>query len=157
MKNKIRQWLLPAALAFVLLVTLTGCGKREAVTAEAFQSAMEKQGYTVTDLTAQANSSGISKILLAENSEKDINIRLTITESDSIAKQLYKADVDVYEAADPQIKTAADVGNYNNFKASFNGEQVYVVEYRVDNTLISGAGDLSKKEQVDAIYSGFNY
>lgn len=157
MKNRIRKGLLLAVLSFMFLTLFTGCGKKEAVTAEAFQSAMEGQGYTVTDLTAQANSNGISKILLAENSEKDINIRLTIAGSEGVAQQLFKGDVDAYEAAGPQMNTTTDVGNYNTYRASFNSEQVYVVEYRVDNTLMSGAGDLSKKDQVDAIYSGFNY
>lgn len=156
MKRKPVKALLPAAFLLVLLTVFTGCEKKEAVSAATFKSVMEGQGYTVTDLTDQATGEGIEQILLAENNEKDINIRLTVADSDGRAKQLFKTDVDAYEAAEPQFKTTADVGNYNSYKASFNNEQVYVVEFRVDNTLMSGAGDLSKKDKVDEIFNGFN-
>lgn len=66
MKNCKRSALSIVALVFALCLTLTGCAGRPNLTAEAFTTACEDAGFTVTDVTEQFDPATVQTALTVE-------------------------------------------------------------------------------------------
>lgn len=156
--KNIAKTMLIISLCFSSLFLFSGCGKKEAISAEKFRTKMENKGFTVRDVTNQFQSEASVKQGYAASNNK-YQIEFYDLESNSSAVSMYnhnlnkfKEEVDNSNATKSNTK---EMSNYARYAAIANGK--YKVLSRIDNTLIYINADSNYKDEIKEILDDLGY
>ena len=155
MKNKKFLFVL---LCGVLLFTLTGCAKKEALTAEKFKSIVGDEGLSIKEGDSDEKSSTVVEDLTAYNDDLSIIGKFFVYDSVSSAKSDFESSSDDIETTS---NTTVSLGNYNTFEGKLKDDDFagydYVYMCRVDNTVILFVAKADKKEDVKKVAKALGY
>ena len=108
------------ALCFVMLILLTGCKNKKAITVETFKSKAESNGFTVTDVISQYQSySYVNQAQVARNND-GWQVEFYVLSDESYAKSMFNTNKNTFEniSGNNKIKTESSLGNYSKFSVS---------------------------------------
>lgn len=153
MKKFLKLSILSISLLAVVLVA-TGCGK-SAKTAEEFKSYMVKEGFTVTDTTAEIGTDIVKKAYLADNGKFMIEFYQAVSVAE--AKNgftSYKNSFAQYEDSDAVIKNSQ---SNNAERYTLLGQGYYTLISRIDDTMIYTDSPDTYKEDIIKIAKDLGY
>lgn len=156
--NKFKGFLLLAFISFATLLTLTGCGKKDALVADDFKSKMESLGYVVQDATDQFSSdSGVEKVYIALNSDASHQIEFYVVETESQAISAYSTNKSNFEnlKSSSAVNTEVNLSNYSKYTLSSNDK--FMVISRIDNTFIYVNSDDTYKNNIKKALDNLGY
>ncbi|MBU3113996.1 hypothetical protein [Clostridium lacusfryxellense] len=152
-----KKRILSLLLIFGMLLLLSSCSKREAITADDFKSSMEGLEYTLTDATSQFDAGLVESVQLAE--KDTCKIEFYVVESTAQAQNAYKTNKENIEKAEKLSSTSShksvSLKNYGYYKAT-TGDLYYVIS-RIDKTFIYAAIPLKYKDKASDIISDLGY
>ncbi|MGN1147178.1 MAG: hypothetical protein ACI4TB_02065 [Lachnospiraceae bacterium] len=145
-------------VVFCMILGLTGmtaCAKREAVSVEAFNAAMEEKGYTIQDATDQIPADYIQAISLALHD--DYQIELYVFTGADAAASVFAQNKSVFEErkGNSNVEVSKDIGNYSYYSLTTGGQ--YYLLSRVDNTMLYVVADEKYKKEITEIIKEFGY
>ncbi len=156
MKQFKKGFTLVAVLAGMLL--LTGCSKKNPVTAEDFEDVMEENGYTVMDVTERYESyEEIENVLLAVNSDGSYQIEFYVLSEEKWAVNMYEENAEKFENQKTSIavESSVNIGNHSRYNLVSGGS--YMLVSRIDNTLLYVEADGSKADEIKAVLKEIGY
>ena len=138
-----------ALMCIIMIFTLTACGERTPLTSADIESMAISEGLTITDLTAESDDSeAIENEIYAENTAENWAVDFAVLSDETAAQQAFANLKTVFEASagNATATTSVNVGNYQSYSISSNGQYMYVS--RTGNTLIYTQTESSNKESV---------
>lgn len=147
------------ALCMVMFLTLTGCGKKKAITSEKFTSLASEQGLNTTDLTLEAAATYgyVKSAVFAYNTIGDLQVEFYILENNDKAKSLFNSSKSIVETrkTGSYKDKSVNLANYNIYEISAGGSYVYMS--RVDNTLFYAEASDSYKNEIKSLVKKMGY
>ena len=142
------------SMVFVLIF-LTGCVNKKAVTTNEFINVVKSNGYEVKDVKDQFNYDYIKEATLAIND--DYQIEFYVLDNASNAKKMFESNKQIFESYKSGVSTEAssNVGNNSTFTLNSNGYYMYLS--RIDNTLLYIRVESKYKDNVKSIVSKLGY
>lgn len=141
MKNSFKRT--AALVALAVLVLVSGCSARNAVTAEQFRSSAESLGYTVAD-TAQETALDVS---FEAEKEPGIKIEYLQFSSDSDAQTKYNA---LLSGIQSDSGNAVDTSTYRKYTVEIG--DLYHVLIKNGNVVLYGSAGVAEKEELDRFF-----
>lgn len=150
-----KKRILGVLLVVGMLLVLSGCSKKEAITADGFQSVMEDSGYTITDVTGQFKGQPVDSVQLA--TKDDYQIEFFVVPTVDQAQNAYNQNKSTFENEEKSSSTkkSAEMKNFSYYTMTSGG--VYYVVSRVDNTFIYLHAPEKYKDQISEIISELGY
>ena len=138
-----------------VLIFLTGCVNKKAVTTNEFINVVKSNGYEVKDVKDQFNYDYIKEATLAIND--DYQIEFYVLDNASNAKKMFESNKQIFESYKSGVSTEAssNVGNNSIFTLNSNGYYMYLS--RIDNTLLYIRVESKYKDNVKSIVSKLGY
>ncbi|MBQ8684242.1 MAG: hypothetical protein IJ518_06990 [Clostridia bacterium] len=137
----------------VLLVCLASCGGgKTPLTAEAFATAVQEQGYTV-----EMTTEGEEAYVLANNEGLSLSFAVSTGEKEGMAWTLFANTVDAFEKAHPvrTMSLSSRSGNAEYYHAT-GGEEFLIIS-RVDNTLLCCVSTPQHAKELKALFEELGY
>lgn len=144
-------------ICFLTLFTLTGCGKKTAITSDDFKSISENHSYTVVDALSQyAEYDYIDSASIAQSSDK-WQVEFYTLSGENYAAGMFDNNKTIFEGYKGNISTesSSSVGNYSNYSLTSGGYFMYIC--RVDNTLLYVRVEDSYKDTVKDLIKELGY
>ncbi len=158
MKKSLKRILLTLVL-FISVITLSGCGKKEALTYGQFYSRMSDKGFVLTNVGSQfENYKAISKAYVARSKELTYQIEFYELTSDENAVSFFDNNKRIFEESLGSVvksKVSINGKNYSKFTANSNG--YYMLVSRVKNTVVFARVDEKYAKEVKDIIKGLGY
>lgn len=157
MNNKYKLVLL-LAMILIMLLALTGCGVKKSMTAAEFKTAMENEGYTVSDITDQfKNYTYINQVYMAENKDGNIKIDFYDITSDNDASSVFNNNKALFNDSKEKnsAETSSNGKNYEFYTLSSN--QSYKTLSRINSTMISSDNSSEYKNDIETIIKKLGY
>jgi len=156
MKKKI----LFSFIVLFLLLFVTGCTDKTAITAVNFQDKMEKKGYTIYDVTDQYSSYGyIVKVLIAMNEDNSYQLEFYSIDNEEHAKSVFNTNKTTFEEIQENSSSKAysyvSVGNHSKYTLSAEGR--FMAVSRIDDTIIYLDVDKEYTKEVKSILKELGY
>lgn len=150
----VKRKILFFSMVFVLIF-LTGCVNKKAVTTNEFINVVKSNGYEVKDVKDQFNYDYIKEATLAIND--DYQIEFYVLDNASNAKKMFESNKQIFESYKSGVSTEAssNVGNNSIFTLNSNGYYMYLS--RIDNTLLYIRVESKYKDNVKSIVSKLGY
>jgi len=143
------------AMALLFTLSLTGCKSRTPITAAQFQESMEKQEFTVTDISNEySDSEHITKVLHAERGNTVIEF-CELNSNDSAAGIFNgnKERVEGFKSAGSESSVSS--GKYQRYSLT-TSESFYSI-IRVEKTFINAYCDKADKDVLNDLISELGY
>ena len=135
---KLRKLTVSFCACLLLMLCLTGCGARSAVTEEAFTAAMDELNFSEQQMDdnsiEQARASGVESYRVYITSGAGSAAYCLYGDSDS-ARQAYATMVAAMGSEDAKKTKSVDSATYN--RAEFTGDGGMLVIIRTDSTLVT--------------------
>lgn len=144
-------------LCLLMLLSLSGCGSRTALTAEEFIAKAETFGYETADITEQYASYGIFADAAVATSPDGFQVEFYVLNDEATAAGVFetnKADFDSLKGAG-STSTSVNLGNYSSYAVTSGGKYMYVS--RVGSTLLYVSTESANKDAVKAIVKELGY
>ena len=158
MKEK-KKIFLGVILSLVVLLTMTGCFNKTALTAEEFSSKAKEYGLKVEDQSEDYQDDGKHRITKAimGYSNNDWQVEYYELANESYSRELYiLAQSDIEEAkSSMSSNTTINLGNHQKYSQTGGGN--YFVVSRIGKTVIYIETTDSNKEDVKAFLKSINY
>ncbi|PRR79712.1 hypothetical protein [Clostridium vincentii] len=150
-----KKRILGVLLVVGMLLVLSGCSKKEAVTADGFKSTMEDAGYTITDSTKQFEGQPVDSVQLAVKDEYQIEFFVVPTVDQ--AQNAYNQNKSNFEKAETSssLMKSVEMKNFSYYAMTSGG--IYYVVSRVDNTFIYVHAPEIYKDEISDIISELGY
>lgn len=116
----------------ICLVTLCGCGRKEALKESDISAKLTEMGFNVTDLTDSMEDSNVSAVKTANNGK--YQIEYYVFKSDETAKTAYDNNSALFKENKKFKGTEKKEDNYNRYEQKT--DDYYNVVSRVGNKLI---------------------
>lgn len=145
-------------LAFFVLLTVTGCGNKEAISADDFKTKLEEKGYSVQDVTEQMSDvEEIKNVYLAIDADSNYQIEFYELASEDAAAAFFNENQEIFEKtkSSTNAETSVSVGNYSKY--TLQGNNTYKVVSRIGNTVIYLDVDDSYKSKVQEVLKEIDY
>lgn len=122
------------SILFVMLLILTGCGNKTAITTSKFISLTESEGYTISDVKDQFDEDYLKEATVAMGD--GYQIEFYVLDSEFNAKNMFKYNKKIFLNYKGGLtsEVSSEVGNYSTYSLQSDGYYMYLS--RVDNTLI---------------------
>ncbi|MGN1113933.1 MAG: hypothetical protein ACI4RC_02290 [Oscillospiraceae bacterium] len=147
-----------ALLCMVIMFTITGCGKKTALTAEDFKSKTEEKGYTVQEATDQfSDYDYIKKVYIAIDKEQKYQIEFYEIDSSDNASKFFNNNKSIFEESKSSSCTETNVSLSNNAKYTLTTNGEYKVISRIDNTAIYVNADEKYKSDIKDLLDDLDY
>ena len=150
--------LLAILIGVLLIVALTGCFSKQALTSDEFSSKMQGLGFSIVDASAQYSQfDHINKVLLAVDPTTSFQIEFYDINSDSNALGVYNTNFSTMENSRGSSSSYSTVsmGNYNRATQESNGE--YWVLSRVSSTFVYVHSDVANKASINSALDTIGY
>lgn len=147
---------LGVVLCFMVLL-LTGCGNKEAITADDFSTIAEKYDCTVINVMNQYSSYGVvDNALVARNSD-GWQVEFYVLDSENSAASMFNTNQSNFENSKSGTTTesSSNVGNYSTYTLTSGGTYMHLC--RVDNTLLYVKVDDTYKDTVEKLIKELGY
>lgn len=158
MKGK-KKIFLGVILSLTVLLTMTGCFNKTALTAEEFSDRAKEYGLKVEDQSEDYQEDDEQRITRAVMgySENDWQVEYYELASEDYSRQLYNlARSDIEEAKSTgSSNTTINMGNHQKYSQTGDGK--YFVVSRIGKTVIYIETTDSNKEDVKAFLKTINY
>lgn len=132
---KKRNVILGIVSAFLLLL-ITGCGSKNAISSAKFMSVADDYDCSITDVINQFEQYGtISEAYVATNTN-DWQVEFYVLNSEDSAISMFNTNKTIFESykSGKQVETSTNMNNYATYSLTTNGHYMYL-SY-VDNTLV---------------------
>lgn len=151
---KIIKKLTAGTMIMVVLLSAVSCGlfeKKEPISAEDFTVAMENEGYTVEDVTADMKDQPkVVKCLIALSDNYQIEYYETKDEAN--ARSMFSINKEQFESEFGGTGASKREVNINNqAKFTMNSNDMYYFLSQIDNTIIYLKIDKEYKDEVNQI------
>lgn len=129
-----KRYLFLGIICCVMLLALTGCGNKKAITTNEFSNIAKNNGLEIFDTTDQY--AGYIEEGLIAYKEDEWQIEFYILENDEKAISMFDTNKENFEESKGTSSTelSTTLGNYSTYELKSNGYFMYVA--RVDNTLL---------------------
>lgn len=144
------------SVIFSLLLILTGCGNKKAITPQEFVSIAQANNYNVSDATNQFSGYGqVREVKIASN--YDYQIEFYVLNSESDAKSMYEYNKSLFEAykVSNYSESHVDLNNYSTYSLQSSG--YYMFLSRIDNTLVYVKEPVEYKSNIDEFIKKLGY
>lgn len=142
-------------LCILVLFVLTGCGKKEVLTAEKFEEVLTKEGFSVTDVTSALDDKTIKSVLTANNGI--YQVEFYVTENDKRAKEIYENNRNVFKENETKASKQKEISKTDYEKYTFELENQYQVIIRNKNTMVYASLNSDNKKSLNKIIDKLNY
>lgn len=146
------------ALSFLVLLTVTGCGNKTAISADDFKTKLEDKGYTVQDATDQMNGvEEIKKVYIAIDADEKYQIEFYELNNEDNASVFFNENKEKFEKtkSSTNSETSSSMGNYSKYALTTNG--TYKAVSRVGRTVIYIDVEDDNKSKVQSILKELDY
>lgn len=146
------------AVCMVLVLMLTGCKSKTAITTDVFKNTMSEQGFTILDSKDQyAEFDHILESYIAVDSTQSYQIEFLKISDEALAKEMYENNKAKYEEQhkSASLHTAVSVGNHSEFRMLADGE--YILLTQIDATLLFVHTSADYKDAVNEIAETLGY
>lgn len=151
----VKKKIILVGVLFSMLLILTGCGNKKALTTEEFTNLANENGFTISDATSQFTDSYVSKATLAL--KDGYQIEFYVIDNVENSKKMFEYNKNQFQNYKSGVSTelSKSVGNYSTYLLQSNGYYMYLS--RIDNTLIYIRTDISYKEEVKSFVEKIGY
>ena len=151
--KKIRRTMI-IGLLFVFLLG-TGCGNKEAITANEFVQKMEENEFLVVDITDQYDDKLLSAVQIAYSDEYQIEFYI-FNEIDQAIRD-FNQNKDHFAESKVQgaIESTVSVGNHSKYTLRSAGR--YMVISRIENTFIYLNTPVDYTTEIEEILKNLGY
>ena len=140
----------------MMLVGLTACSKKTAISVEEFNDTLESKGYTIEDATGQLAPDSITAISLALSDNYQIEFYEFV--DDRTATAVFQENKIIFErAADSgaSAEITKNLMNYNYYSASTSS--TFYMLAKIDNTMLYVEADVAYKDEIVEIVKELGY
>lgn len=141
----------------LILLGVTGCGNKKAISTSTFKSITEENNYITSDVTNQYISyEYVNEATVAQSSE-GFQIEFYVLDSESNAINMFNTNKDIFESykGNTSTETSSNIGNNTIYTLTSNGYYMHLC--RVDNTLLYVRVLDSYKDSVKDIIKKIGY
>lgn len=144
-------------IAMTLLITLTliGCAKRTALTADQFANYLEASGFKVENRTEQIDKEWLNTLAVAVNEDETYQIEFYDVSPVHIAEELFAANKATFKDHYSGSYASVSAGNFSTYSATSDGTYAYIS--RIDNTFIYVVTDIKYKNEIKDVVKGLGY
>lgn len=139
-------------ICILLIITLSGCGNKEALSKDTFYNELSNLGFSVVDVTEQMEDENIKTLYTANNGK--YQFEFYIFDKKENALTAYKSNRDYLKQKNGKEKEI-EKENYNKFTSTIDNE--YSVVVRNDNTLIFASINKEFKNDIEKVLSKIGY
>ncbi len=146
------------AVCMVLVLMLTGCKSKTAITTDTFKTTMSEQGFTVVDGKEQyAEFDYILEVYAAVDSTQSYQIEFYQCTDETSARAMYENSKARFEEQhkSASVHTAVSVGNHSEFRMLADGE--YILISQIDDTFLFVHTTAEYKDAVNDIADALGY
>ncbi len=146
------------AVCMVLVLMLTGCKSKTAITTDTFKTTMSEQGFTVVDSKDQyAEFDHILESYIAIDSTQSYQIEFLKISDETAARAMYENNKAKFEEQhkSASLHTAVSVGNHSEFRMLADGE--YILFSQISDTLLFAQTTEDYKDAVNDIADALGY
>lgn len=135
--KKTKKLLVITVLLFGVFI-LTGCGNKEPITSEQFNSKMDEKGYKITDVSQQfENYKTIEKAYVARSSDYTHQIEFYELSTDEAAIKFYENNKSIFVSSlGNKVTNQLDTNSKNVSKYHVGSNGYYMAISRIKNTVI---------------------
>jgi len=132
---KIRNIIL-GIFCFLILLTLTGCGNKNAISTDDFKTITEGRDYIIADATMQYSSYGYINEATIAQSPEGWQIEFYVLSDESYAEGMFNTNKATFETykGNSSISSSSNMENYSKYSLTSSGYYMYLC--RIDNTLL---------------------
>ena len=142
-------------LCILVLSVLTGCGKKEVLTAEKFEEVLTREGFSVADVTSALDDKTIKSVLTANNGI--YQVEFYVTENDKRAKEIYQNNRNAFKENETKSSKQKEISKTDYEKYTFELENQYQVIIRNKNTMVYASLNPDSKKSLNKIIDKLNY
>jgi hypothetical protein len=139
----------------IMVLFLTACGAKTAITPQEFQSAMEQMGYQFVDISAQYEAGITAYLAIKSDSSYQIEYyQVASVDSAAQAFAVNRADFETMQGgSSAYVESSGE--NYAKYALTAN-DTYYYVSY-IDNTMVYATAPSSAKDEVKAAFDAIGY
>lgn len=142
-------------LSMVIIILLTGCGKKDIIVTDKFKDTMQTEGFEVYDSETAGVSLGASYGLSTSNGLVSYKFELYEFENSSVAKDMFTVQYnrfkDLYEGKN-------SIKHKSNYSVAYvDSKEKYIMLYRVDEKIIFAYGTDKDKELIEEMMHKLGY
>ncbi|MBQ7781890.1 MAG: hypothetical protein IJ405_07705 [Lachnospiraceae bacterium] len=140
----------------IMLVGLTACTKKTAISVNEFNDIMESKGCTIVDATGQLVPESIPAISLALSDEWQIEF-YEFVDNDTAAAVFQENKIIFERAADSgaSAEITKNIMNYSYYSASTSS--TFYMLAQIDNTMLYVEADVAYKDEIVEIVKELGY
>lgn len=152
-----RQNIILGLLCAVVLFIMSGCGKKNSITASEFKNMSENIGYTVYDVTNQYSQYDYFDSATIAKSSSEYQVEFYVLTDDSSANGMFNTNKTKFEnyKEGSSLSSSASVSNYSTYSLTSGGYYMYLS--RIDNTLLYLRVEDEYKNQVKNFVDKLGY
>lgn len=144
-------------IGFLILLSLTGCGKKTAITTADFKSITESHSYTTVDVTSQYASYGNINEATVAQSPDGFQVEFYVLDDEGNATSMFntnKSDFESYKG-NYSSESSSSMSNYSSYTLTSSGYYMHLC--RVDNTLLYVKVSDTYKDSVKDLINELGY
>ena len=142
-------------LCVLSLFLVTGCSKREALSADTFKSTIEGDGFRVNDALGQFDQYDYVKTAyVAVDSTNSYSIEFYVLSDSSYGKSFFENNKKIFDESDG-TKVEVNLLNYEKFSVENSSSYKYLA--RIDNTVVYVDTDVKNKDSVSSVIEKLGY
>ena len=144
-------------LGLLILVVLTGCFSKKALTSKEFITVMKDKNFDIYDISSTYSSYGYIGTVILAKSKEDYQLGFYTFDDENYATEYFNINKGSFDSleGDSSSKAQVEAGNYSTYALTKAGKYMYLS--RVDNTLLYIDVDVKHKTEVKNIVEELGY
>ena len=142
-------------ITLIMVITLTGCGKKTALTKEEFNERLINEGFVITEITKEINDSNI--VYAAAVSSNDYQFEYHIYKNNDACKKSFNSNKKAFESGKTKKDKEKIVNGENYDKYSITSFDEYKSITRVDNTFVYASLNVENKDSFNKALKALGY
>lgn len=146
------------AVCLVLMLMLTGCKSKTAITTDGFETTMSEQGFTIADYKEQyAEFDYILEAYAAIDSTGSYQLDFYQCSDEAAAKGMFESNKTKFEEQykSVAVRTSASFGNHSELRIQADGE--YILISQISDTMLYVHTTSEYKDEVNEIVDILGY
>ena len=131
-----KKTILTIILCGIMVLGLTGCGKKTVISNSDFTIKAQENNYTVVDVTSQYSSYDVIEKATVAKSSDGWQVEFYTLKDKSEASKMFNTNKTKFEGykGSTSTESSSSMSNYSKYSLTSNGYYMYLC--RVDNTLL---------------------
>lgn len=142
-------------ITILIILSLTGCGNKKALTNNEFSEILGVEGFAVTDVTTLMEDENIEVLAAANNNNYQLEYHIYKTKE--AAKKAYEGNKKSFATYKKNNNKEKNVTGNNYEKYTLELSDEYKVVSRIDNTLVYASISLEYKKDLNNILDKLGY